>query len=152
MSSPVFFTDRDLGRQFPLILREADLSVEPHDNHFPQVTADVDWLSVVGERGWVVLTHDRRIRYTRAERDILMRAGVRLFVLIGQEPTARLARNFLNTLPRVRSFLERHVDPFIARIYMARGEGALDRGKSGSVKMWLTWEEWREDIESRGSR
>lgn len=33
--SRVFFTDRDLGKRFPDILREAGLTVQRHVDHFP---------------------------------------------------------------------------------------------------------------------
>src|SRR5438874_914842 len=61
--SVVFFTDRDLGIAFPAILAAAGLSVERHRDHFPPDCADERWLEVVGQRGWVALTHDRHIRY-----------------------------------------------------------------------------------------
>ncbi len=64
----IFFTDRNLGKQFPAILKEAGLSVELHDDHFAPNTPDVDWLKEVGTRGWIVLTHDRRIGYKPNER------------------------------------------------------------------------------------
>lgn len=58
-----FFTDRDLGRQFPTLLRDAGISVEQHDDHFPPLTPDVEWLRVIGERGWIALSYNRDIRY-----------------------------------------------------------------------------------------
>ena len=63
--SVVFFTDRDLGKDFPRILREADLTVERHDDHFRSDTPDEEWLTEVGRRGWIAITHDKRIRYNR---------------------------------------------------------------------------------------
>jgi len=41
--SRVFFTDRDLGRKFPEILREADLTVERHAEHFAAGTNPTSW-------------------------------------------------------------------------------------------------------------
>ncbi len=61
--SLVFFTARDLGTSFPDILRSAGISVERHGDHFPPDTSDETWLADIGARGWVILTHDRRIRY-----------------------------------------------------------------------------------------
>ena len=58
-----FFTDRDLGHQFPELLSRAGIVVERHDDHFGPNTPDVTWLREVGQRGWFVLTHDQRIRY-----------------------------------------------------------------------------------------
>ncbi|MGH8490793.1 MAG: hypothetical protein ACREXS_18510 [Gammaproteobacteria bacterium] len=59
----VFFTDRDLGTRFPEILASAGLKVERHRDHFPHDCADEDWLRIIGRRGWVAVSHDRRIRY-----------------------------------------------------------------------------------------
>jgi hypothetical protein len=57
----VYFTDRDLGKRFPEILKSAGLTVERHADHFTHDTADEVWLEAVGKRGWIALTYDRRI-------------------------------------------------------------------------------------------
>lgn len=74
----VYFTDRDLGKRFPEILRLGGLTVERHDDHFPPDASDAAWLEQVGKRHWIALTHDRRIRYKPNERDAVMRHGVAL--------------------------------------------------------------------------
>lgn len=71
----------------------------------------------MGKRGWQALTHDWRSRYRDNQRDAVMRAGVRLFILIGHTTTHELAENFINTTHRITAFLERHTLPFIAKIY-----------------------------------
>jgi len=66
--TPVFFLDRNLGRnKFSNILRAQGLRIEVHDDHFKPDASDPEWLSEVGERGWVVVTVDRRIRYRQLE-------------------------------------------------------------------------------------
>ena len=45
---PVFFTDRDLGRQFPAALRQAGLQIELHDDHFGPETLDEEWIGEIG--------------------------------------------------------------------------------------------------------
>lgn len=45
-----FFTDRDLGKQFPQILRDAGLTVERHMDHFAHDAPDAEWLEIVGKR------------------------------------------------------------------------------------------------------
>ena len=54
----VFFTDRDLGLQFPAVLLDAGLFVERHRDHFVHDCEDVVWLREVAAHGWVMLTHD----------------------------------------------------------------------------------------------
>ena len=66
--SRVYFTDRDLGKQFGAILKSAGLRVERHADHFRHDTPDEKWLAEVGRRGWTALTHDGRIRYKPTER------------------------------------------------------------------------------------
>jgi hypothetical protein len=78
----VFFVDRSLGRKIiPGALREAGEEVRVHDEHFPQDTRDEVWLADVGQRGWVVLTKDKHIRYRALEIHALRAADVRAFVL-----------------------------------------------------------------------
>jgi len=91
---------------------------------------------VAGERGWIAVTHDRRIRYKPNERDAVMRHGVALLVVVGAAPFPDLARAFVATLPRIERFLAKHERPFIAKVYRpAVGETA--RGEvAGRVELW----------------
>ena len=52
----VYFTDRDLGKRFPEILRSNGLTVERHADHFASDTPDEVWLATIGERRWIGLT------------------------------------------------------------------------------------------------
>ena len=61
--SAVYFTDRDLGRQFPAVLREAGIAVLEHGDHFEPAVSDEEWLTAVAKHRWIAVTHDRRIRY-----------------------------------------------------------------------------------------
>ncbi|MCH7859805.1 MAG: hypothetical protein IID14_08915 [Candidatus Marinimicrobia bacterium] len=93
--NPVFFTDRDLGNSFPQILRNAGINVEQHGDHFADDAKDEEWLMEIGRRGWLVITHDKRIRYRTNQRDAVMRAGVGLWILTGHTATHELATNFI---------------------------------------------------------
>ena len=101
----VYFTDRDLGIRFPEILRSAGLTVERHVDHFAPETPHEVWLQAIGERGWIALTHNRRIRYTPNERDAVMRRRVALLVIVGTAPYPDLAHAFVATVPRIERFL-----------------------------------------------
>lgn len=138
----VFFTDRDLGRQVPDILERAGFHVERHDEHFGPLTPDSVWLAEVGRRGWIGLSHNKSIRYNTEERDLSMRAGLALFMLIGHTTHALLARNLVQTFPKVLKFLEEHDPPFIARIYRPTPVEAVEDGRPGRVNLWLSHDEW----------
>lgn len=133
----IYFTDRDLGSRFPEILRSSGLTVERHADHFAPDTADEVWLKEVGTRGWIALTHDRRIRYKPNERDAVMRHNVALLVIIGAAPFAELAHAFVATLPRIEHFLARHKPPFIAKVYRPSPADAAQHGAApGRVELW----------------
>jgi len=132
-----FFTDRDLGKAFPAILREAGILVERHADHFVPMEQDEVWLEEVGRRGWVALTHDHRIRYEPNELAAVVRAKVRLLVLVGAAPTRELAQNFVNSIGRIEKFLEGRLPPFIAKVYRPTPQEILRRAAApGRVEQW----------------
>lgn len=67
-SGPVFFTDRDLGKKFPEILRAGGLTVERHADHFQHDTPDEVWLREIGRKGWIAVTHDAAYATNRTNR------------------------------------------------------------------------------------
>ena len=135
--SVVYFTDRDLGKGFPDILGAAGLTIERHGDHFDPDTPDGVWLGAIGKRGWIALTHDRRIRYKPNERDSVMRHRVALLVIIGKAPYGELARAFVATRPRIERFLASHEPPFIAKVYRPSPRETARRADApGRVELW----------------
>jgi hypothetical protein len=133
----VYFTDRDLGKQFGEILKTGGLTVERHADHFAPDTPDEVWLAEVGKRGWIALTHDSRIRYKPNERDAVMRHSVGLLVIVGKAPFPDLARAFVATLPRVEQFLAGRKPPFIAKVYRPSPAEIKQRHDvPGRVELW----------------
>lgn len=132
----VYFTDRDLGKRFGEILRSGGLTVERHADHFAPDTPDEAWLEAVGKRGWIALTHDKRIRYKPNERDAVMRHRVGLLVIVGAAPFPELARAFLATLPRVENFLAGQKPPFIAKVYRPSPADKQPRDAQGRIELW----------------
>ena len=142
--TPVFFTDRDLGKLVPNLLRRAGISVERHSDHFPHDEKDEIWLSEVGRKGWFCLTRDKGIRYKPNEKDAVMRAGVGLFILIGNAPSSELADNFINTVDKVQNFIQKHPRPFIAKIYRpTKTPTPSKKIRPGEVKLWLSHADWK---------
>jgi hypothetical protein len=126
-----FFTDRDLGRQFPAILRAAGVKIEQHDDHFGPDTLDEQWIGEVGRRGWIAITRDARIRYSPLALSVLMEYGTQLFVLVGKLKTTEAAEMFLKWREKIVSTIQSESEPFIAKI---RRDG---------VYMWLRRKDWR---------
>jgi hypothetical protein len=143
-----FFTDRDLGKRFPELLRDAGFQVEAHAERFSEAAAadsvpDTAWLPLVGRHGWVLLTHDRAMRYTSRERDAIMKHGVRAFMLIGTRQAQEHAENFIRSWHLVERALRRQRSPFIAKLHHPTPrERHRKRKPTGRVEIWLSWEDW----------
>jgi hypothetical protein len=131
---PVFFTDRDLGRSVvPVQLRAGGLHVEAYHEHFQlDNVPDGEWLRFVGARGWVALTHNKRIRYERGELDELMTSGVKAFFIIGKGPHPALAAAVLRNIRKIKRLISKYDESFIAKVYQERND----------VEVWITYQQW----------
>jgi hypothetical protein len=127
----VYFTDRDLGHEFPAMLRAAGLRVERHDDHFDQLTPDSEWIAEIGRRGWVAVTRDKRIRYTPLALETLMTSGARLFVIVGRLTNEEAAETFVRQSKKAENLLRKESKPFIAKI------------RRDAVEVWLRKRQWR---------
>lgn len=123
---PIFFLDRSLGKiLIARALRGTGAIVYVHEDYFPADAKDEVWLAEVGEKNWIVLTKDRKIRYRAIERIALMNAGVGAFILTaGNLDGEEMAQAFVKALPRIHKFLAKHRRPFIANV-TSRGQVSL---------------------------
>jgi uncharacterized protein with PIN domain len=81
-AQPTFFIDRALGRKAVAeALRQAGAKVEVHDDHFSDRALDVEWLPIVAQRGWLILTKDDAIGRRLLERIAVASSGARVFIL-----------------------------------------------------------------------
>jgi hypothetical protein len=134
----VYFTDRDLGKQFPRILADAGVVVERHGDLFQPEGSDEEWLEHCGTKGRIAVSHNSRIRYVPNELEAVKRFKVPLLILVGQATTAELAHNFVRTLPRIKTFLEGRSSPFIGKVYRATpAELAKSASAPGRVELWF---------------
>ena len=127
LKTTVFFIDRCLGKH-PIIetLRGTGVTVEIHDDHFPQNTLDQDWIPRVGEWGWIILTKDERIARNSIERQAVARVGARMFNLASKKLSGEeTAFAFRDALPFMLKFILKNKAPFIAKVY-----------KDGKVVAW----------------
>jgi hypothetical protein len=132
-----FFADRNLGRRFPATLMAAGITVHRHDDHFLQDCPDQEWLTAVGERRWVALTCDHRIRYKPNELQAVISARATLLVLSGKAPLAELAANFVNSVAKVHAFLDMHEPPLIAKVYRPGAAELLKNPiAAGTIELW----------------
>lgn len=125
-----YFADRDLGRQFPELLRAAGIRIERHDDHFGVNTPDDEWLFEITRRGWVAVTRDQRINYSPLAKSVMMEAGARLFVLVGNMTVAEAATNFLRWQGPIEALALLEFEGFIAKV---RRDG---------IHVWVRRVEW----------
>ena len=87
---------------------------------------------MVAIRGWVVLTHDKRMRHNRLEQDTIMSSESRVIVICSGASRAEMAQLLLASMGRILAFIQQHEPPFIARLYR------------NSIELWLDLETWQE--------
>ena len=123
----VFFIDRALeSKRFLQALRENGATIEIHSDHFAPDALDTEWLPVVSQKGWVVLTKDARIGRNPLELMAIARENVSVFILwSGNLPSQEIASLFVSIVTKLERFTNNHPAPFIAKIY-----------KDRSVVMW----------------
>jgi predicted nuclease of predicted toxin-antitoxin system len=116
----IFFIDRCLGKKLADSLRNAEAIVEIHDDHFSQDINDEDWLRIVGERNWVVLTKDKKIASRPLELLAVAQGNVRLFAFVdGDVSGVVVAQAFVNALENMQRFIRGNQAPFIAKVYQS---------------------------------
>ena len=125
--SITFFLDRALGKHTVserLILegkklKEIEITIR-HLEDFPnfnQSTPDEEWLEFAGEKSFVVLTKDKRIRYRGSEKIMVKKHGVRVFALTsGNWSGEQMAEIFAKALKPMCNFLKKNPGPFIATV------------------------------------
>lgn len=123
---PVFFIDWCLGKTVADALEAVNVQIERHGDHFQQSTPDTEWLSVAGDRDWVVLTKDKAIGKNILELRAIAKAHVKVFALASGNLTRQdMANLFVQAISKLEKFSQGNKPPFIAKIY-----------KNGTVKVW----------------
>lgn len=101
LASLTFFLDHQIGRYVVAgALRAAGARVEVHLNHFPGNKPDPEWIPVIGEHGWVLITKDQNIRRNPLERAAYESAKLRGFIVTGKDMGGKeLAELLVRCLP-----------------------------------------------------
>jgi|HubBroStandDraft_3_1064219.scaffolds.fasta_scaffold308682_1 hypothetical protein len=115
----VLYLDENLCNSRAILdtLSKLGVRFERHLDHFTRGIPDETWLPLVGSRGWVLLTTDKRIRYNFLEKQALEEHAVREFVftsgnMSGQDMAAALELAF----PKMRRLCRKRKPPFVASI------------------------------------
>ena len=99
------------------VLKSASIQVERHLDHFSRGTPDETWLPLVGEKGWILLTTDKRIRYRANEKEAVRKYRVRMFYFSKNDLSgSQMASALERALPEIRRICEKNTPPFFAAI------------------------------------
>jgi hypothetical protein len=121
-SPPEFFIDRSLGRHVvPQALKDAEAVVhvmaDVYGERIGQGLTDEEWLQDAGQRGWVVLMKDAKIRYRPAELQVVASHGLRAFCLTNANLRGvEMAERFVANLARIRRAAQ-EPGPYIYGVY-----------------------------------
>lgn len=93
------------------------VSLHWHSQHFTNASTDDEWLSVVGERGWIVLTRDYRFHTQPAVLHALAQYNIGCFYLWGANaPLWESTQHFVQHIDRIVSVAETTPRPFLYRV------------------------------------
>ena len=82
---------------------------------FPLDTKDPEWLAEAGRQGWLVITHDKKVRTRPGERRAIMERGVGCFILAYRQDLkkAEIAQMVLAALEDMEALFAKTRRPFI---------------------------------------
>ncbi|HEY9825994.1 MAG TPA: DUF5615 family PIN-like protein [Stenomitos sp.] len=120
-TEPTFFIDWCLGRTVEEALRASGASVIHHREFFEPGTPDIEWLPIVGLKGWVVLTKDNNISKNQLELMAIASANVMVFILASGNLTSQeMAGLYVDVLEKLKRFVQGNQAPFIAKVFKDR--------------------------------
>jgi hypothetical protein len=120
----VILIDRSVPRSVARALQQVRDDVAWLDDVLPPATPDRDWLRHAGERGWLVVTRDKKIRTRPGERRSIEEAGVGAFVFEQKRDPSRwdYLKLLVTSLDEMERLFTETPKPFIFAITAA---GAL---------------------------
>ena len=105
------------NRSILAVLKNAGIEVHRHLDHFSRGTPDQDWLPLVGEKGWILLTTDKRIRFRANEKQAVIRHNIRMFYFSKNDMSGSQMGSCLEkALPEIQNLCARVEPPFFAAI------------------------------------
>jgi predicted nuclease of predicted toxin-antitoxin system len=121
-----YFIDRALGKSMGKTLQSIGVKVEFHNQHFQPDSPDTEWLPIVSQKGWIVLTKDENIGRNPLEVKAMAMANAKVFALVSGNLNSQQMRNiFVNAIEKIDNFAQGNNGPFIAKIY-----------RNSQIKMW----------------
>lgn len=108
-----------IGRSVPRGVAEAVKKMRDDvlwlEDRFSHDVPDTEWLAAAGDEGWLVITHDTRIRTRPGGRRAIMEHGVGCFILSYKQPLKKheIVDLIASTLEEMERLFEQTPRPFI---------------------------------------
>lgn len=71
-----YFLDNTFSIRFAKVLQVLGEDVHHLQEDFPPDTKDENWIPIIGERGWIIVTGDNRIRTKQVNKIALKKANI----------------------------------------------------------------------------
>jgi len=98
-------------------LDAALIKYELHCNHFDPGTDDRVWIPFAGDKGWLVVTTDDRIRRRALEKRGVLRKKVRLFIFTDNNTFGVvMAQRLITAIPEMKALIYKQPPPLMASI------------------------------------
>ena len=108
-----FLIDNNLGPRLAHGMAEFGEDVKHLGDILPGDSPDVQILQFVGERGWILITRDKRVRFNPAEKQAILQFRVGTVFLGGKGLTAcRIIQQLVRSWPNVKRLSKSANRPF----------------------------------------
>jgi hypothetical protein len=114
------------------LLDAGSIKYKIYSSRFDKGTDDTHILRLAGQKGWVMLTCDKKNRYRELECKAVHYYRVRQFVFAGNLGGIPLARLLVSIKNKMRQFCRDHERPFVATITQG-GSIHLRMDKNGNL-------------------
>ena len=119
--SSVIYIEESLCNCQPIqkVFEDAGIRVERHYTHFPpgKRTPDHEWLTLVGRKGWIALTKDKKMRRLPLERAAIKQYEIKEFCFSsGDLNKDEIAKILTAHLERMLKLVAKHQGPFEAAL------------------------------------
>ena len=111
----MIFVDVSLPRSVADEIKKVRTEVRWMGDLFPLNTKDPVWLQEAGSQGWLVITHDKKIRTRPGERRAIAEHGVGCFILTYRQDLKKpeIAEIVLSALEDMEDLFKKTPRPFI---------------------------------------
>jgi hypothetical protein len=114
-NDPIFYIDESIASKILIkALRDKGQIIHCVGEVIPKGGSDEAWLKMCGEKRWIALTRDKKLRYRKLEKDSLVEFEVGAFNFSGGQATGQqTADRIVSLLPIIKQHILDSPRPFI---------------------------------------